>query len=98
VFDVVHFTVCMNVQASDVNKVIQGLEKNRLLTVYQSDVESVNSAAVQQDGYFFGPNPVVTLTVKCEELFLRSWTKPLMPPPIKLFLNVQEPQPTAMAN
>ena len=98
VFDVVHFTVCMNVQASDVNKVIRGLEKNRLLTVYQSDVEGVNSAALQQEGYFFGPNPVVTLTVKCEELFLRSWTRPLMPPPIKQLLNVQEPQPTAMAN
>jgi hypothetical protein len=101
VFDVVQFTVTLNVQASDVNRVIQGLEKNRLLTVYQSEVQAVNSGALQQDGYFFGPNPMVTLTLKCEELFLRRWTRPLMPPEIKQFLNVQEPppaQPTAMAN
>jgi hypothetical protein len=101
VFDVVQFTVSMNVRAADVNKVIQGLERNRLLTVYQSDIQTVNSVEVQQDGYFFGPDPVVTLTVKCEELFMRNWTRPLMPQPVKQFLNVQEPppaQPTAMVN
>jgi hypothetical protein len=101
VFDVVQFSVALNVQASEVNKVIQGLERNRLLTVYQSDLQAVNSLELQQDGYYFGPHPMVTLTLKCEELFLRSWTRPLMPPAIKQYLNVQEPapaQPTAMAN
>ena len=88
-------------QASEVNKVIQGLERNRLLTVYQSDLQAVNSLELQQDGYYFGPHPMVTLTLKCEGLFLRSWTCPPMPPAIKQYLNVQEPapaQPTAMAN
>jgi hypothetical protein len=101
VFDVVQFTVTLKVQASDINKVIQGLEKNRLLTVYQSEVQAVNSGQFQQDGYFFGPNPIVTLTLRCEELYLRRWTRPLMPPGIKQYLNVQETppaQPTAMAN
>jgi hypothetical protein len=101
VFDVVQFTVTLNVQATDVNKVIQGLERNRLLTVYQSDLQAVNSVGLEQDGYYFGPHPMVTLTLKCEELFLRSWTRPLMPPGIKQYLNVQETppaQPTAMAN
>jgi hypothetical protein len=100
VFDVVHFTVCMNVQAADVNKVIQQLERGRLLTVYHSDIVSVNGEEKQDQGYFYGPVPVVTLTLKCEELFMRSWTRPLMPQSIKQYLNVQEPaaQPTAMAN
>ena len=101
VFDVVQFSVALNVQASDVNKVIQGLQRNRLLTVYQSDLQAVNSVELQQDGYYFGPHPMVTLTLKCEELFLRNWTRPLMPPSVKQFLNVQElppAQPTAMAN
>lgn len=97
VFDVVHFTVSMNVQAADVTRVIQAMEKGRLLTVYHTDIQSVNGAAKQQEGYFYGPTPVVTLTLKCEELFMRSWTRPLMPPPIKQFLNVQEP-PAATAS
>jgi len=99
VFDVVHFTVCMNVDATQVNRIIKELQRGRLLTVYQADIVVVNSLEKQQDGYFYGPVPVVTLTLRCEELFMRSWTRPLMPQPIKQFLNVQEPPPsTAMLN
>ncbi len=99
VFDVVHFTVCMNVDATQVNKVIQQLQHGRLLTVYWSDITVVNSVEKQQEGYFYGPVPVVTLTLKCEELFMRNWTRPLMPQSIKQHLNVQEsPQSTASAN
>ncbi|HEY8751855.1 MAG TPA: hypothetical protein VIM11_27990 [Tepidisphaeraceae bacterium] len=100
VFDVVHFTVCINVNASEVNRIIQQLQRGRLLTVYWTDIQVVNSAEKQEEGYFYGPVPVVTLTLKCEELFMRSWTRPLMPPSIKQYLNVQEPaaQPTAMTN
>ena len=99
VFDVVHFTVCVNVDATQVNKVIQQLQHARLLTVYWSDISVVNSVEKQQEGYFYGPVPVVTLTLRCEELFMRSWTRPLMPQSIKQFLNVQEPpQSTASAN
>jgi hypothetical protein len=99
VFDVVHFTVCMNVDASEVNRIIQQLQKGRLLTVYHSDVNVVNSLEKQQEGYFYGPVPVVTLTLRCEELYMRSWTRPLMPQPIKQYLNVQEAPPAqATAN
>ena len=91
VFDVVHFTVELNVQATDVNRVISELERNKLLTVYATNVQAVNSAFMQQLGFYFGKNPVVTLTMQCEELFLRDWTRQWMPPYIKSYLNVQEP-------
>jgi hypothetical protein len=98
-FDVVHFTVCMNVDATQVSRIIEQLQRGRLLTVYWSDVVGINSVEKQQEGYFYGPVPVVTLTLKCEELFMRSWTRPLMPQSIKQYLNVQEaPQSTALAN
>jgi hypothetical protein len=105
VFDVVHFTVVLNVRAADVEKVIQQLEQDRLLTVYHTQVDAVNSAAMQQDGFYFGKSPVVTLTLKCEELFIRDWTRKLMPATVKTYLNVQEPgaappaaQPEASTN
>jgi len=99
IFDVVHFTVCMNVEASQVNRIIQELQRGRLITVYWSDIVVLNTVEKQQEGYFYGPVPVVTLMLRCEELFMRSWTRPLMPQPIKQFLNVQEqPQSTAMSN
>lgn len=103
VFDVVQFYVVLNVQAADVERVIQEMERNRLLTVIQSEVQSVNSAAMQLQGYYFGKTPIVTLTLKCEELFMRDWTHTLMPGTIKMFLNVdQQPAqgvtPTASTN
>jgi hypothetical protein len=103
VFDVVEFYVVLNVQAADVERVIQEMERNRLLTVIQSEVQSVNSAAMQLQGYYFGKTPIVTLTLKCEELFMRDWTHTLMPGTIKTFLNVdQQPgqgtTPTASTN
>ena len=106
IFDVVNFTVVLNVQAADLGRVIQAIERDRLLTVIQTDVQAVNSAAMRLEGYYFGKNPVVTLTMKCEAVFLRDWTRPLMPKEIKQYLNVQEPgqqpdqqaQPQASAN
>jgi hypothetical protein len=90
VFDVVQFTVSLQVQASDVERIIQEMERNRLLTVTQTEIVAVNSAALQQQGFYFGRKGIVTLTMKCEELFMRDWTHKLMPPAIKKFLNVEQ--------
>jgi hypothetical protein len=90
VFDVVQFTVVLQVQASEVERVIQEMERNRLLTVTQTEIVAVNSAALQPQGFYFGRRGIVTLTMKCEELFMRDWTHKLMPPAIKKFLNVDQ--------
>lgn len=90
VFDVAQFYVVVNVQAPDVERVIQELERNRLITVLQSEVQAVNSSAMQLQGFYFGKTPIVTLTLRCEELFMRDWTHTLMPATIKAFLNVDQ--------
>jgi len=92
VFDVVRFKVVLNVQAADITRVIAELERDKFLTAYQASVQAVNSVAKQQEGYYFGSHPVVTLALDCEELFMRDWTKKLMPQSIKQYLNVQEQQ------
>lgn len=92
VFDVVHFTLVLKVESSQIPAVINGLERGRLLCVYQTDVQSVNSAAEAQQGYLLGGSPVAQITLQCEELFLRDWTRPLMPPYVQSLLNVQAPQ------
>lgn len=102
VYDVVQFDVVLNVQAKDVERVIQELERSRLITVNQAEVQAVNSDAMKFQGYYYGKTPIVTLTLRCEELFLREWTHTLMPDSIKKFLNVDQqpaaaPSPTASA-
>ena len=103
VFDVVHFTLQLKVNSADIGRVINELERGRLITVFQTDVQSVNSAADAQEGYLLGGSPVALITLQCEELFLRDWTKPLMPPEIQSLLNAAPqpaaaPQPTASTN
>jgi hypothetical protein len=95
VFDVVHFTIVLKVRSADIPRVISGLERGKLITVYQTDIQSVNSAAEAQEGYLLGASPVAQITLQCEELFLRDWTKPLMPQYIQTLLNVQTQQPAA---
>lgn len=90
VFDVTQFYVVLNVQAPDVERVIQQLERDKLITVCESEVQAVNSAAMQLQGYYFGKTPIVTLTLRCEELFMRDWTHTLMPAAVKAFLNVDQ--------
>lgn len=103
VFDVVHFTIVLKVKSADIGRVITELERGRLITVFQTDVQSVNSAADAQEGYLLGNSAVAEITLQCEELFLRDWTKPLMPPYVQSLLNAAPPaavpaQPTASTN
>jgi hypothetical protein len=43
------------------------------------DLSAVDSVAAAHEGYIYGREPVVELRVQAEALFLRRWTKPLMP-------------------
>ena len=92
VFDVAHFKVVLNVQAADIDRVISELEHDKFLTVFQASVQAINSVAKRQEGYYFGSHPIVTLSLDCEELFMRDWSRKLMPQTVKQYLNVQEAQ------
>jgi hypothetical protein len=78
-YDVVQFDLVMNVDASLVPKVLASLSANRFMTVLTTSVTAVDSAALQQQGYIYGKNPVVQLTLKCEDIFFHKWERELMP-------------------
>ncbi len=88
-YDVTRFRLIVNVEAEKIPAFIQELEKGRFITVYQAEVEKVDSPlAAIRDGYMYGPAPVAQLTLQCEALFLRNWTVPLMPPAIQQALGL----------
>jgi len=91
-YDVVHFTLTLDVDAGAVQSVLTELEAGKFITVYQVDAESVDSVSMAEQGFVFGERPVVRLAMKCEALFLRKWTKPLMPTVIKTLLKVPDDQ------
>jgi hypothetical protein len=64
------------------------LQTSKLITVQQFDLSAVDGIAAADDGYVYGDVPVVRLTIRGEELFLRDWTVKLMPDQIKSLLQV----------
>jgi hypothetical protein len=86
-YDVVHFTLVLNVDATRLPAVLADLERNKLMTVLQVDATSVDSAAALDDGFVFGKDPVVQVSLQCEALFLRSWIDALMPDSVKFLVH-----------
>jgi hypothetical protein len=86
-YDVVHFSMVMNVDANRLPQVLADLERNKLMTVLQVDATSVDSASALNNGFVFGKDPVIKVTLQCEALFLRSWIKELMPRSVDQFVH-----------
>lgn len=94
-FDVAHFTITVDVDAEQIPAFLRELNRNRFLTVLRTDLMSVDSGTEQAAGYVYGDKPVVTLTLTCETLFMRSWLAKLMPDSIKAGLGIMPQQPMA---
>ncbi len=102
-FDVVHFSIEMNVDAQQVPRIIQELSREKFytgktagaegepssfVTVNRVNLTAVDKAAALDQGYVYGDVPVVTVTFDCEALMLRSWTEKYMPALVKRKLGV----------
>ncbi|HEY7118430.1 MAG TPA: hypothetical protein VH475_17710 [Tepidisphaeraceae bacterium] len=87
-FDVVQFTMSVDVDADQVALFLKTLATNRFLTVTRLEMNPVDSQLMQVGGYVYGSRPVVTLNLDCESLFMRQWTINLMPDMIKRALGI----------
>jgi hypothetical protein len=87
-YDVMHFTVVVDTDTNKFREFMANLEKNRFITILRIDLAAVDRDKEQQRGYVYGANPVVRLSLRCEAVFFRSWTKPLMPQNIRTMLSI----------
>ncbi len=94
-YDVAHFQLVVDVDARQIPLLLSELQRGKLVTVTQMDMVPVDSAARFLDGYIYGNAPVVELTLQCEAIFMRAWTKDFMPEEIKNFLHVAPTTPAA---
>jgi hypothetical protein len=92
-YDVIQFDLVMNVDASQIPVILTELQRGRLITIQKANVSAVDGIAAAENGYVYGNVPVARLTLHGEELFLRDWTVPLMPPSIRQMLQVPPPAP-----
>jgi hypothetical protein len=87
-YDVVQFSMTVDVEADQVPMFLKTLSTNRFITVTRLEMNPVDSQLKQILGYVYGNRPVVTLDMDCEALFMRQWTVKLMPEYIKKALGI----------
>ena len=87
-YDVVQFSMTVDVEADQVPMFLKTLSTNRFITVTRFEMNPVDSQLKQILGYVYGNRPVVTLDIDCEALFMRQWTVKLMPEFIKRALGI----------
>jgi hypothetical protein len=86
-FDAAEFDLTMRVEAAALPQVLQDLQQDAFVTIFNvEEIVSLDPVVALQEGYVFGSEPMVEVTVTGEMLFLREWTVPLMPEGIRLAL------------
>jgi hypothetical protein len=95
IYDVVRFNLKVNVDAESVPLILQELSRNKFVTVTNVSIQAVDNGQFQARRFYFGEKPVVQLDIQAEQLFMRQWTKPLMPTAVKQALGVPNPPPAA---
>jgi hypothetical protein len=96
-FDVVKFTLVVKMDAAYVPALLQELGRGKFIAIHKVDLSSVDSQLAREDGFFYGPNPVVQATISGESLLLREWTTPLVPEVVKKDLPGFQAAPAAEA-
>ena len=90
-YDVIHFTVLVDIDATRFRDFMANLVSNRHITVLSADMEGVDRNIEMQSLFVYGDKPVVRLRLTCEALMFRAWTLPLMPEEVKKALNITPP-------
>jgi hypothetical protein len=89
-YDVVEFKLQLDMQSDKIPLFLKTLATNRFITVTRLEMEPVDSQVKQLEGYVYGEQPVVTLKLDCEALFMREWTIPLMPSAVRKALGIPD--------
>ena len=82
-YDVIRFTLVVKMDASYVPALLQELSRGKFIAIHKVELSSVDSQLAREDGFFYGPNPVVQATISGESLLLRQWTSKLVPEVVK---------------
>jgi hypothetical protein len=81
--------------ARDIPQFLNALAEQNFMTVIDLDLRRVDVAEDLRQGFYYGPEPVVRATMRIETLWLREWTKDLMPLDYRKELGIPDPPPPA---
>ncbi|MFW5652405.1 MAG: hypothetical protein ACOC0P_00015 [Planctomycetota bacterium] len=92
-FDVRNVTMTAIVDSTRIPVLMDAISSTNFMSVTGSRIEQVDPYMDLQEGYLYGNDPVVRLTLDIETLWLRSWTTELMPYDVQVMLGIIVPEP-----
>ena len=89
-FDVVRFTIRLNVEAARLPAIIESFSRGRFISVVNVQSVSVEDSVIRAaQGYIYGNQPVVQVSLDCEALFLREWLVKVMPDAVQITIGLK---------
>ncbi len=95
IYDVRNARLVVVADAERVPTLVDALGRSNFITVTSMRAERVDEWADLAEGYYYGPSPVLRLTMDVEVVYLRDWTKRYMPPAVREALGIQADEPAA---
>lgn len=84
------------VASEQLDELLRALAATNFISVLEMDLAEVNAWEHLEEGYFYGSDHVLRVTLELECLYLREWTVPFMPKPIREALGIpDDPAPDA---
>ena len=83
------------VATKDLPKFFDSLSQSNLMTVTRVKLFKVDQVAELKDGYYYGDDHVTRAEITIESIWLREWTKDLMPHEVKVAQGLEAPDPNA---
>ncbi|HYD01831.1 MAG TPA: hypothetical protein VEB22_11445 [Phycisphaerales bacterium] len=95
-YDVVNVNMVCVVATKDLPRFFDALAKTNLMTVTKVKLGKVDLANDLRDGYYYGEDGVTRVDMSIEALWLREWTKDLMPKDVRVALGLESGDPNAV--
>ena len=82
-YDVITFTLTMDVDQRQISKILKQFSTYRFITVRNVEFMRIDSIALAKDGFVYGNAPVAQIKLDLEVLQMRDWTAAIMPRSVK---------------
>ncbi len=82
-YDVFATDVAFVCETARIPQVFDALAKQNFITITMASIRPEDPFAAAEDGYIYGPAHVSVVKLRLESVWLREWTGPLMPDPVR---------------
>ena len=91
-YDTREVVLILIVDSMRLPQLFEAVNSTNFMTVVGVKAAAVDPYRDLAMGYYYGPDPVAEVTLNVETAWLRDWTVPLMPQPVKVAMGVVAPE------